>query len=59
MNVHGHLHVNNVTMEEDDPIDLCRMIRVLDHRYVNVSCEQINLTPIPFDKILNRWKESS
>jgi calcineurin-like phosphoesterase family protein len=34
-NVHGHLH----TKVLDDP------------RYVNVSCERINLTPISFDEI--------
>lgn len=41
MNVHGHLHTNTI----DDP------------RYFNVSCEQINLTPIPFDEILNKWAD--
>lgn len=43
MNVHGHLHDKSI----DDP------------RYFNVSAEQINLTPIPWDEILNRWAENN
>ena len=43
MNVHGHLHTDTI----DNP------------RYFNVSCEQINLTPIPFDEILNRWADNN
>ena len=41
MHVHGHLHHEKLE----------------DHRYFNVSCEQINLTPIPWDEILNQWAE--
>src|SRR6266566_9935872 len=41
MNVHGHLHA--------DALD--------NSRYFNVFCERINLTPIPWDEILNRWAE--
>lgn len=37
-NVHGHLHSKNYT----------------DSRYVNVSCEQVNLTPVPLDEVWNR-----
>jgi calcineurin-like phosphoesterase family protein len=40
-NLHGHLHTRTVD----------------DRRYVWVSAEQINLTPIPYDEILNRWAE--
>lgn len=36
-NIHGHLHHQNID----------------DERYINVSCEQINLTPISFDELLN------
>lgn len=39
-NIHGHLHSNTL----DDP------------RYINVSAEQINLTPISIDEIRNRLK---
>lgn len=57
MNVHGHLHTKRVQRAklvqthgeegafEDDP------------RYVCVSCEQIELAPVPFDWILNKWAE--
>jgi calcineurin-like phosphoesterase family protein len=41
MNIHGHLHTNKL----EDP------------RYCNVSAEQTNLTPIPYDEILNQWAE--
>jgi calcineurin-like phosphoesterase family protein len=70
MNVHGHLHTKRVkryvlksnsighqdgtihidfdyTEQEDDP------------RYVCVSAEQVNLTPVPFDWILNKWAEAN
>lgn len=43
MNIHGHLHNNKLD----------------DYRYKNVSCEQINLTPIPYDEILNQWAENN
>lgn len=36
-NIHGHLHTNAIK----------------DCRYVNVSCEQINLTPISFEDLVN------
>lgn len=39
MNIHGHLHHTKI----DDPW------------YFNCSAEQINLTPIPYDEILNQW----
>ncbi len=55
MNVHGHLHTHKV-MRRDPHSDTIRHIP--DHRYFNVSCEQINLTPIPFDEILNQWAEN-
>jgi len=41
INIHGHLHHNVLE----------------DKRYINVSAEQINLTPIPYDEILNKWAE--
>lgn len=43
MNIHGHLHDKNLD----------------DYRYFNVSAEQINLTPIPWDEILDRWAENN
>lgn len=41
MNIHGHLH--HEVLE--------------DRRYYNVSCEQINLTPIPYSEIRKRLDE--
>ena len=43
INIHGHLHANKLD----------------DYRYFNVSCEQIDLTPIPYDIILNQWAENN
>lgn len=37
-NMHGHLHSKNIN----------------DNRYINVSCEQINLTPILINELLDR-----
>jgi calcineurin-like phosphoesterase family protein len=47
MNVHGHLHTKKVLKANSE----------MDPRYVCVSCEQVNLTPVPFDWILNKWAE--
>ena len=30
-----------------------------DTRYVCVSAEQVDLTPVPFDWILNKWAEAN
>lgn len=43
MNIHGHLHNRKID----------------DYRYFNVSCEQVNLTPIPYDEILNQWADNN
>ncbi len=50
-NIHGHLHSENVTMPIPDPADSMLDIQVNDHRYINVSCEQINLTPISLEEV--------
>lgn len=42
-NVHGHLHANNLN----------------DDKYINVSCEQINYTPISFDEIMVKIKDET
>lgn len=55
MNVHGHLHTNNVMKLSKTNHGK----EVKDNRYFNVSCEQINLTPIPYDEILNQWANSN
>lgn len=45
-NIHGHLHANVVLDGEGFP----------DKRYINVSVEQINYTPIDFEEIRERYK---
>lgn len=45
-NIHGHLHQNVVKLPDGSP----------DPRYINVSMEQINFTPIPFETIRSRFK---
>jgi len=49
--VHGHTHANSVMLRNwlDDPISP-------DKRYMNVSCEQINYTPIDFEKVNEYFK---
>jgi len=42
-NVHGHLHANLVTIPEID--------NIIDSRYINVSCERVNYTPVDLDEI--------
>lgn len=49
MNIHGHLHASNVLKSDG----------IKDSRYFNVSCEQINLTPIPYDEVLNQWANNN
>lgn len=43
LNVHGHLHTNTVKINDND-----------DMRYLCVSCEQINLTPVPLEWIYEK-----
>lgn len=45
-NIHGHLHHKVVKLPAGPP----------DTRYINVSMEQINFTPIPFETIRSRFK---
>lgn len=41
VNVHGHLHVNHIKLPDSKP----------DKRYINVSVEQINYTPVHIDDV--------
>jgi calcineurin-like phosphoesterase family protein len=41
-NIHGHLHGNRVMMPGT---------KIIDRRYINVSVEQVNATPIDFEEI--------
>jgi calcineurin-like phosphoesterase family protein len=45
-NIHGHTHSKNIMNNN-----------IIDERYINVSCEQINLTPISYDDLKKRIKE--
>jgi len=47
-NVHGHLHQNIITKHEKWTTP--------DERYLNVSMERINYTPITFEEVLKRLK---
>jgi calcineurin-like phosphoesterase family protein len=60
MNVHGHMHthqVMRVRMSKDG--GSVSFGKEPDPRYVCVSAEQVNLTPVPFDWILNKWAEAN
>lgn len=67
LNVHGHLHANNVMKKKeitfyknetgDNIINGWPWERKIDPNYFNVSCEQINLTPINYDEIKKRVAE--
>ncbi len=48
-NIHGHLHAGHVMMNDYD--EYGEHCQVRDPRYINVSCEQINLTPITLAEI--------
>lgn len=58
MNIHGHLH-SKVVMDDRKVSTDGTLIEEAkpDWRYFNVSLEQINLTPIPYDVIIDRWAE--
>jgi len=61
-NIHGHLHSQNIMMSEsfvavDKNYKPIGLVSGKDRRYINVSCEQINCTPISFDEIINQLKE--
>lgn len=49
-NIHGHLHSQNI-MRQPHPM----RGYILDNRYWNVSCEQINLTPISYEELKEKY----
>lgn len=59
MNIHGHLHTDNVKLPKKLNIDGTIVEGENDWRYFNVSCEQINLTPVPYDVILDKWAQNN
>lgn len=52
VNIHGHLHEDVVSRDCYSPV-----FSEVDPRYVCVSCEQIDFTPINLDVIIERTKE--
>ena len=51
LNIHGHLHartVKRITAPHGEIEDL---------RYLCVSCEQINLTPVSYEWVMSKWAE--
>lgn len=74
MNVHGHLHTRRVMRTRKIDVSVENTIRdgwgmreiryakeidEIDPRYYCVSAEQVNLTPVPFDWILNKRAEAN
>src|ERR1035437_3856769 len=55
VNIHGHLHDHFVMMKE---ANRPHCDGVQDPRYVNVSMEKINLTPIAYDVIKDNLKKN-
>lgn len=51
-NIHGHLHTNIIKTYMPDCRDPASNIEIPDERYINVSAEQINLTPISLEEIM-------
>lgn len=51
VNIHGHLHANNIRIFNPEPHETIEEDLILDSRYINVSCEQINYTPIHIEEI--------
>jgi len=57
VNVHGHLHANRVMTPPELLETGCIMPAGIDPRYINVSVEQINYTPISLEEIIARMPE--
>ena len=61
-NIHGHLHELNVMMDgvrlATEGPEVWEDVIVPDPWYINVSCEQLNYTPISFDTIRSRLHET-
>lgn len=50
-NIHGHIHSKEVLLPENKFGNT-----FVDSRYINVSVEQINLTPISFEDLIRKHK---
>lgn len=65
VNVHGHLHANQVMMDKVGStlyVQNPRVTKVVDPRYLCVCVEQVDFTPLHFDEvetiIQKRWQEA-
>lgn len=50
-NIHGHMHTNRVQKPAELQLDGTLIEQCPDPRYICVSAEQINLTPVSWDEI--------
>lgn len=56
-NVHGHLHESRVTVQKEAETGIGMFWETVpDERYVNVSCEQIGFTPIPWEEVKRKFQ---
>lgn len=59
--IHGHLHADNVKLDKEEIVNsgcpYTEYSNSNDLRYYNVACEQINYTPIEFDKVNEYFKD--
>lgn len=53
-NVHGHIHEKQITTEVQIDTDL--IITTCDRRYLNISVENLNYTPISIEDILEYFR---
>lgn len=53
-NIHGHLHSKNIMREDWRYSEMCSYNNKVwkpDPRYINVSAEQVNLTPVSYEEL--------
>jgi len=53
-NIHGHIHENHILKHSM----ICDYVGQKDPRYINVSCEVVDYTPILFETILKNYEDS-
>lgn len=59
-NIHGHLHSERVMMEQEFWLDEDRLVgKIIDPRYLCVSVEQTNFTPISLEEAKKRFEEQN
>lgn len=55
-NIHGHTHEKNIMINVPDRVVEANQRK--DHRYINVSVEQINYTPIAYEDLKLKHSQS-